>query len=179
MLHEVNAAEHLMQARQFRDKTSHYKLTDDEIDMAKFEAGHDCVGVNNTIAYLYLNSEKSLLTEHLFRLDSKWIAPSLWKSEFRNVLTLYLRKKLLALDDVLLIIRQAESLMLDNEYEISSAHVMQLVHVSGCSAYDREFVALAKALAIPLITADKKIIKAFPDIARTFDDSLSKHQSII
>jgi hypothetical protein len=31
-------------------------------------------------------------------LDSEWIAPSLWKSEFRNILTLYLRKGILTWD---------------------------------------------------------------------------------
>jgi predicted nucleic acid-binding protein len=63
--------------------------------------------------------------------------------------------------------------MLENEYEISSAHVLQLVNSSDCSAFDCEFVALAKLLNIPLITADKKIIKAFPNIAQTIDDCIS------
>lgn len=106
-------------------------------------------------------------------LEPKWIAPSLWKSEFRNVLTLYLRKNILTFDCCLMITQQAESLMLENEYEISSAHILQLVNSSNCSAYDCEFVALAKLLNIPLITADKKIIKAFPDIAQKIDDFIS------
>ena len=43
---------------------------------------------------------------------------------------------------------------------------MQLVKGSNCSAYDCEFVALAQYLDVPLITADKKILREFPDIAR-------------
>ena len=127
------------------------------------------VADTNTIAYFYINSEKSAQAEQLLVLDSKWIAPGLWKSEFRNVLTLYLRKGILTFDEILMIIQQAESLMLENEYEVSSAHILQLVNSSNCSAYDCEFVALAKLLDISLITADKKIIKAFPCIAQTID----------
>ena len=128
------------------------------------------VADTNTIAYLYINSEKSAQAEQLLMLEPKWIAPSLWKSEFRSVLTLYLRKNILTFDEILMIDQQAESQMLENEYEVSSTHILQLVNSSNCSAYDCEFVALAKLLNISLITADKKIIKAFPDIAQTIDD---------
>ncbi len=72
----------------------------------------------------------------------------------------------------MLISQQAESLMLENEYQVSSLHILQLVNSSDCSAYDCEFVALAKLLNIPLITADKKILKAFPSIAKTIDEFL-------
>ena len=51
------------------------------------------VADTNTIAYLYINSEKSAQAEQLLMREPRWIAPSLWKSEFRNVLALYLRKK--------------------------------------------------------------------------------------
>ena len=57
-------------------------------------------------------------------------------------LCLYLRLNFLSFDEVLLIIQQAENLLLDNEYEIPSAFILQLVNSSKCSAYDCEFVAL-------------------------------------
>ena len=84
-------------------------------------------------------------------------------------LTQYLRKGILCLDEILLITQQAEKLLDDNEYKISSAHILQLVNSSCCSAYDCEFVALAQYLNIPLITADKKILKEFPKNAKSLD----------
>ncbi|MCK5896145.1 MAG: type II toxin-antitoxin system VapC family toxin [Cocleimonas sp.] len=119
----------------------------------------------NIIAYLYITSEKSLQAEHLLSFDPLSKAPLLWRSEFRNVLSLYLRKNILNLDDVLMMIQQAERLLDDNEYNISSAHAMELVHLNTCSTYDCEFVALAQYLNTVLITADKKILREFPDIA--------------
>jgi len=128
------------------------------------------VADTNTIAYLYINSDKSAQAEQLLLREPRWIAPSLWKSEFRNVLALYLRKNILTFDEILMIIQQAENLMLENEYEVSSVQILHLVNTSDCSAYDCEFVALAKILNIPLITSDKKIINAFPGIAQTIHD---------
>ena len=123
----------------------------------------------NIIAYLYISGEKSLQAEQLLSFDSLWNAPILWRSEFRSVLSQYLRKGILSLDDILIMIQQAEKLLDDNEYKISSAHIMQLVNSSSCSVYDCEFVALAQYLDIPLITADKKILREFPKVAKSLD----------
>jgi len=127
----------------------------------------------NVISYLYIAGEHSQQSEDLLAFDSSWVAPRLWRSEFRNVLTLYLRKNLLALDEILLIIQQAEKLLSDNEYEISSAHIMQHVNNSYCSAYDCEFIALAQYLDVPLITTDKKVLREFPDIAKTINSYIA------
>jgi len=124
----------------------------------------------NIVSYLYLSGERSHQSERLLSLDPHWCAPVLWRSEFRNVLSLYLRKGLLTLDDVLLILKQAEELLGDDEYEVPSADVMQMVSESNCSAYDCEFVALAKYLDVPFVTADKKLLKQFPGIARSLDE---------
>ena len=119
----------------------------------------------NIISYLYISGDRSQQSEDLLSFDFNWVAPILWRSEFRNVLAQYLRKNLLNMDEVLLIIQQAEELLTDHEYEISSAHIMQLVNSSQCSAYDCEFVALAQYLDVPLITTDKMIFNEFPNIA--------------
>ena len=127
----------------------------------------------NIIAYLYITGDRSQQSEDLLSYDSDWVAPILWRSEFRNVLAQYLRKNLLKIDDILLIIQQAETLLADHEYEISSAHIMQLVKSSQCSAYDCEFVALAQYLDVPLITTDKKILREFPEITQTVESYLA------
>ncbi len=126
----------------------------------------------NIIAYLYISGEQSLQAEQLLSIDANWNAPLLWRSEFRSILSRYLRKEILTLDEILLIIQQAEELLSNNEYQISSAHVMQLVHSSNCSSYDCEFVALAQYLSAPLITADKKILRQFPGIAKSPENYL-------
>ena len=69
----------------------------------------------NIISYLYISGEKSEQVERLLSLDAHWCVPVLWRCEFRSVLGLYLRKKYLDFDQVLLIIHQAEKLLAENE----------------------------------------------------------------
>ena len=119
----------------------------------------------NIIAALYLPSDLTAQAENLLQREPQWAAPVLWRSEFRNVLALYLRKKILSFDEAYRIQSEAESLLADNEYDMASFEILQLAEVSGCSAYDCEFVALAKRLNTPLFTQDKQILAAFSDVA--------------
>jgi len=123
----------------------------------------------NVISYLYLSGARSEQAERLLSIDPHWCAPVLWRSEFRSVLSHYLRKNLLTFDEVLLILEQAEDLLSDDEYEVPSAHVMQMVNSSDCSSYDCEFVALAGYLGVPLITVDKKLLREFPGITKSLE----------
>jgi predicted nucleic acid-binding protein len=119
----------------------------------------------NVIAYLYLTSPHSAQAERVLLKDSLWVAPILWRSELRNVLTLYIRKKHLSLVQAQGVMEEALHLMNGHEYEVPSRHVLDLAAASACSAYGCEFVALAKDLDISLITVDRQILKCFPGIA--------------
>ncbi|MCD6138747.1 MAG: hypothetical protein J7J91_09345, partial [Deltaproteobacteria bacterium] len=55
----------------------------------------------NIISYLYLPTSFSVKVDTLFKIDPDWSAPFLWRSEFRNVLALYLRKGLINFDNAL------------------------------------------------------------------------------
>ena len=59
------------------------------------------VADTNIISYLLLPTTYSDSADELYRKDSNWVASTLWKSEFRNVLVLYLRKKIITLDKAL------------------------------------------------------------------------------
>lgn len=119
----------------------------------------------NVIAYFYLPGERTLQAEALYALDNDWAVPVLWRSEFRNILAGCLRRGQLSFEQALSITREAEMLVAGREYEVSSLDVMELVRNSDCSAYDCEFVALAKRLNVALVTADSQILKAFPVIS--------------
>jgi len=120
---------------------------------------------SNVLAYLYLPTEFSSQAERLLAKQPNWAAPVLWRSELRNVLALYMRKNLLTIEQAYDIQTEAETLLAGAEYDVPSLEVLRLVESSECSAYDCEFVALAKQLGTKLVTADKKILKQFPKIA--------------
>ncbi len=119
----------------------------------------------NVIAYLYLPTEHSRRAESLLERDPDWTAPILWRSEFRSILTGYLRRGLLALDQAAVLQRAAEVQMFGCEYEVESVSVLELVNDSECSAYDCEYAALAQHLDVRLVTMDKQLLRAFPQRA--------------
>ena len=117
---------------------------------------------SNVLAYLYLPGEYTAAAEALLEQDSDWAAPILWRSEFRNILAGYLRRKAITFEQANSLQREAESLLEGAEFELESLAVLELVRDSDCSAYDCEFIALAMKLDTKLVTMDKKLLRAFP-----------------
>ena len=131
------------------------------------------VADTNIISYLFLPTVYSERASQLYKKEAEWAAPSLWRSEFRNVLALYLRQNIITLAEALMIQEEAEALMADQEFTVTSIQVLSLTHSSSCSAYDCEFVALAKQLDVKLVTQDKKMLREFPEVAVSLDDFLN------
>ncbi len=123
----------------------------------------------NVIVYLMLKSKNSSKAKSALRKDSNWIAPILWKSEFRNVLALYMRKDMIELEHARNIMEEAERLMQGGEYTVPSSQILSLVKSSGCTAYDCEYIALAKEFNIQLVTTDKKLLSSFPKTSISLD----------
>jgi predicted nucleic acid-binding protein len=63
----------------------------------------------------------------------------------------------------------AEEALAGREHLVPSDKVFELVRETRLSAYDCEFVTLAGALSVPLVTADKAVLRAFPKHAQTME----------
>lgn len=124
----------------------------------------------NIISYLFICGEFSGQAEKVLIKDSQWAAPLLWRSELRSVLTQYIKKEILTLEETVEIMENASALLENNEYDIASRQVLDLASSSNLSAYDCEFVALAKDLNIKLVTADKRITEMFPQYSLSLQD---------
>lgn len=124
----------------------------------------------NILAYRWLPGPQASKVDQLLAVDAEWAAPLLWRSEFRNLLAGYLRRGNLTLRQTESVLAMARKSLNGGEYAVADDAVMKLVVESSCTAYDCEFVALAQALGILLVTEDKALLKAFPEFCR----SLSK-----
>lgn len=127
----------------------------------------------NVIAYFWLPGAHTETAVALQRRTGDWFVPRLWRSEFRNVLARYLRARIIGPDQAKAAIRGAEAELAEFEREVDSTEVMDLVAVSTCSAYDCEFVALARSMGISLVTEDARIVRDFPGVAITMATVLS------
>ena len=120
---------------------------------------------SNILAYLYLPGDRTRAAEALLEREPQWAAPLLWRSEFRNILAGFLRRRSITFEQACSLQDEAESLLADSEFEVESKQVLALVRDSDCSAYDCEFVALAKKLNVKLVTEDRQVLRAFAHCA--------------
>ena|SRR5205814_10285328 len=121
----------------------------------------------NVIHYCCVRGQHTEVAQAVRRRDPDWHAPMLWRSELRNVLTAYLRRELMSREQVVGILDAADQALAGSEHIIADELVLDVVAGGTLTAYDPEFVALASALSVPLVTADKAVLKAYPDRAMT------------
>ncbi len=123
------------------------------------------VADSNLIAYLLIPGDKSELADEVLLKDADWAVPLICRSEIRNILTLYMRHEGMSLSQARKTMEKAETLWRSREYSVPSDDVLELTFHHNVTAYDGEFVVLAKQLGVPLVTFDKAVRKAFPNTA--------------
>lgn len=121
----------------------------------------------NVISYFFVECQYTRSAKSMLLQDARWVAPLLWRSELRNTLVKLFKKGVVDRDDAIRVIIEAESLMSGGEYHVGSADVLDLAIRAKCSAYDAEFVVLARELRVPLVTTDKELLEKFPETAVT------------
>ena len=127
----------------------------------------------NIVAYLVIAGKETAHAREIMDRDSQWAAPLVWRSEFRNLLSTYMRRATFGLDDALRMMRAAELFLAGREHVGDSRTILALAQQSRHSAYDCEFIAVANALAVPLVTSDRKLRASFPEIAISPEEFLS------
>lgn len=121
----------------------------------------------NLLAYLLLPGDRTEEAEAVFAADPGWVVPALCLSELRSVAMKYFRTKHLSLAEAHRFVERAEELVDGRIAAVESRRVLTLAAAGGCSTYDAEYVALAEALDLPLVTTDLRVVRAFPRVAVT------------
>lgn len=121
----------------------------------------------NLIAYLVMPGERTAEAEAVLAKDPTWAAPTLWRSELRSVVHKYIMRRELTLSRAVALLGQADEILGGREGDVDSQQVLELASGSTCTTYDCEYVALANALNVPLVTTDRAVLKAFPTRAMT------------
>ena len=123
------------------------------------------VADNSLLVYFWLPSAFAELAEAVKDRDKVWASSILWRAEFRSVLAGYLRRNALNEAEANAAYLNVQKDLGANEYSVPTERIIKLVLESDCTAHDCEYVALAQDLGVPLVTADKQILRAFPKIA--------------
>lgn len=126
----------------------------------------------NILSYLMLPTAQASLAEAVWNKDSTWVSPMLIHSEFRNVVLGAVRRQDIQQEDALAMLDQALEVVDVPVDVVDGQGVLRLALESGCSAYDCEFVWLARAINVPLVTADRRVLESFAGIAVSMETFL-------
>ena len=119
----------------------------------------------NLLVYFAVESEHSQVARRVWEMDPDWHTARLWRSEFRSALVKYMRVGYKTIESATTEFKAAETIIQGREHEADLVEILNLAANSACSAYDCEYVALALQLGVPLVTADRRILREFPDVA--------------
>ncbi len=119
----------------------------------------------NVMVRLVAGGEGGAEAARLFQRDRAWAVPGILLSELRNVLVGFVRRGVMSPAQAVAMSDDAAVVLEDRVVNLSSAQVIDAALACGLSAYDAEFVALARMLGVPLATADQAILRSAPDVA--------------
>jgi predicted nucleic acid-binding protein len=123
------------------------------------------VADTNLVAYLLIEGDNTPAARAVWSKDSRWMLPTLWRSEFLNVLTTSVRARVLTLAQAHETWQVANTVFGRSEVEPSGDDVLETAAKRNLSAYDAQFVVAAVDLDVPLVTSDRKLLNACPDLA--------------
>lgn len=119
----------------------------------------------NVVAYLLIEGERTASARELWRQDSDWQLPELWRHEFLNVLATYARLGGAPVQDAENIWWAACDLLGGGLHAVDMSAALRLAVEAKVSAYDAQFVVLAQLLGVKLVTEDKHLLALFADLA--------------
>lgn len=123
----------------------------------------------NVIAYLLIEGERTARARALWDIDPDWRAPGLWRHEYLNVLATFVRQGGATLSEAALLWRRAVDLLAASESEVDMLAALDLAVQHKISAYDAQYVVLARRLGAACVTEDRELLSAFPAVAVTIE----------
>ena len=119
----------------------------------------------NVMVRLLMGEQEGIDANKLLEKDAEWAAPRLLLSELRNVLVGFVRRGELNPDQAKAMSDDASMILGGRIASLSGPYVIDTALECGLTAYDAEFVALARSLGVPLVTQDNAILRGASDVA--------------
>ena len=119
----------------------------------------------NVMVRFVMVEEAAVDVVRLRERDREWAAPSILVSELRNALLGYVRRGDLTSEQAKAMHDEAAIALGGRVYEAPGDVVLDTALECGLTAYDAEFVTLARALGVGLVTMDAAVLRGAPDVA--------------
>ncbi len=127
----------------------------------------------NILIYRMVECEKTNKTFQLEEFDPEWRFPPLWEYEFGNALALMVRQKTMSSKDAAVILKKALDLFASGAMGADPDLALRLAVHHQLTFYASQYLALAQALGVPLVTEDKGLRRAGAGTAVSMEEFLN------
>jgi predicted nucleic acid-binding protein len=124
----------------------------------------------NLICYLLIQGKHTALAERVYARDRRWIAPRYHRFELLNVLSNNVRFSGMPREHALAVWNRAFRIVPGFSVEPDPIDVFNASADLGLTTYDCEYLVLARMRKLRVVTADKKMVEAAPDLAVSMED---------
>lgn len=124
----------------------------------------------NVILYALTPGEHTAAAREALERADGVAVPKLWRLEAANALTVIARRGLLTPEQATEVFARAARTFGPREHQTPPDAALGIALTSGLSAYDAEYVALAREIGCTLVTNDARLIREAPDVARPLID---------
>jgi predicted nucleic acid-binding protein len=118
----------------------------------------------NILIYTLIECDNSHLIPKLRAKDADWRTTGLCRHETLNVLATYQRRGVLTLEQCQELLNHANRFIAQAQCEVNFATSLDIAAKYGISGYDAQYVELAASLSVPLISEDRKLRQAAPEM---------------
>ncbi len=123
----------------------------------------------NLLVYLIVQGEFTPLAEQALRRDRRWVAPRSHRAELLNVLATNIRAGVIRIETFEELWRRAHRTVA-TPTDPDPTDALRLSVGSRIATYDCEYVAMARARRLRLVTNDGPMRRAFPDVTVSLED---------
>ena len=128
----------------------------------------------NVVAALYFDCAATADAHRMLDLDGDWVVPELWRHEMLNIAANYAKFAQRGLAGVIAAWEHADATFSARQRQVNMSTALTLAVKHRASAYDAQYLALAMQLGVQLVSLDKKLCAAAPEIAISLREAIAK-----
>jgi predicted nucleic acid-binding protein len=129
----------------------------------------------NIIAPFYIRGADTERVLELHRSDNLWRTDPLALIEFSNILATYQRSRYLTTSEARACLTAAERFLRPFYVHLTHETALTIAIRYGVNTYDARFLAVALHLNTRLVTEDKKLRAAAPDLTQSLAEALARY----
>lgn len=125
----------------------------------------------NVVAYALVQGDRTEQARELWEHDPDWRAPRLLIYELTNVFARLVSQQALTLEAASAALQNGAALVEVLAQEPPSVRILQIAASLRISAYDASYLAAAEVVGARLVTEDRRLLRAAPEITRSISQS--------